>query len=127
MNKALEDFAIGALMYENNAPIAEAGRLVPFSPDYTSVVVNKGAMVFHMLREQLGDSAFFALCGISSSSIAARRPTLADFEKLAQDHADQLNSNAAAGSAQLRPAHNDRLRHGHGRNRHPRPAVPRSP
>ena len=61
LDQALDDFAIGALMYESAAPIAEAGRLVPFSPEYQSVVVNKGATIFHMLRGQLGDSNFFAL------------------------------------------------------------------
>lgn len=98
MNKALEDFAIGSLMYENKSPIAEAGRLVPFSPDYTSVVVNKGALVFHMLREQLGDNAFFALLRDFFKQYDGKTATLANFEKLAQDHADQLNSNASAGS-----------------------------
>ena len=29
--------------------------------EYNSVVVDKGAMVFHMLRAQLGDANFFAL------------------------------------------------------------------
>ncbi len=38
LDQALDDFAIGALMYEGAAPIAEAGRLVPFSPEYQSVV-----------------------------------------------------------------------------------------
>jgi hypothetical protein len=96
MNKALEDFAIGSLMYENKSPIAEAGRLVPFSPDYTSVVVNKGALVFHMLREQLGDTAFFALLRDFFKQYEGKTATLANFEKMAQDHADQLNSNATA-------------------------------
>ena len=104
MNKALEDFAIGSLMYESKSPIAEAGRLVPFSPDYTSVVVNKGALVFHMLREQLGDAAFFALLRDFFKQYAGKTATLANFEKMAQDHADQLNSNASAGARQFRPA-----------------------
>ena len=99
MNKALEDFAIGSLMYENKAPISEAGRLVPFSPDYTSVVVNKGALVFHMLREQLGDTAFFSLLRDFFKQYDGKTAKLADFEKMAEDRADQLNSNATAGGA----------------------------
>src|SRR5207244_5379966 len=54
-NRALEDFAIGALMYEDSVPIAQAARLQPFTSEYLSVIVNKGAMVFHMLRAQMGD------------------------------------------------------------------------
>lgn len=89
MNKALNDFAIGALMYDDSAPIAEAGRLTPFSPNYISVVVNKGAMVFHMLREQIGDSAFSALLRDYYKQFAGKAASLADFEKLAQNHVTQ--------------------------------------
>lgn len=89
MNKALNDFAIGALMYDDSAPIAEAGRLTPFTPNYTSVVVNKGAMVFHMLREQMGDSAFSSLLRDFYKQFSGKAASLADFEKLAQDHVAQ--------------------------------------
>lgn len=95
MNKALNDFAIGALMYDSTSPIGEAGRLEPFSPDYTSVVVNKGAMVFHMLREQLGDSAFSALLHDYYKQFAGKAASLADFEKLAQDHVVQAPAKPA--------------------------------
>jgi hypothetical protein len=89
INKALNDFAIGALMYDDSAPIGEAGRLTPFTPNYTSVVVNKGAMVFHMLREQLGDSAFSSLLHDYYKQFSGKAASLADFEKLAQDHVPQ--------------------------------------
>lgn len=95
MNKALNDFAIGALMYDSTSPIGEAGRLEPFSPNYTSVVVNKGAMVFHMLREQLGDSAFSALLHDYYKQYAGKAASLADFEKLAQDHVVQAPAKPA--------------------------------
>jgi hypothetical protein len=58
--RVVDEFAVGALMYEDAAPIGQAARLVPFSPDYRSVVMNKGAMLFHMLRAQMGDVAFKA-------------------------------------------------------------------
>ena len=61
LNKALEDFAVGALMFEQDTPIAEAGRVGAYSDPYHSIVADKGAMVFHMLRAQLGDDAFTAL------------------------------------------------------------------
>jgi len=89
MNKALSDFAIGALMYDDSAPIAEAGRLTPFSPNYTSVVVNKGAMVFHMLREQLGDSAFSSLLRDYYKQFSGKAASIADFEKMAEAHVTQ--------------------------------------
>jgi tetratricopeptide (TPR) repeat protein len=53
------------------------------------VVVNKGAMVFHMLREQLGDSAFSSLLRDFNKQFSGKAASLADFEKLAQDHVAQ--------------------------------------
>ncbi|HEY1866304.1 MAG TPA: M1 family aminopeptidase [Candidatus Acidoferrales bacterium] len=98
MNKALEDFAVGSLMYEGSAPIAEANRITPFSSDYTSVVVNKGAMVFHMLRGQMGDAPFFSLLRDFSTQFSGKAASLADFEKMAADRAAKLSSNAASAS-----------------------------
>ena len=34
------------------------GRLDPFSPQFQSMTLEKGAMVFHMLRWEMGDEAF---------------------------------------------------------------------
>jgi aminopeptidase N len=59
--RAVDDFAVGALMYEDAAPVAQAARLIPYTPDYRSVVMNKGAMIFHMIRGQMGDVPFKAL------------------------------------------------------------------
>ena len=95
MNKALNDFAIGALMYDDSAPIAEAGRLTPFTPNYTSVVVNKGAMVFHMLREQIGDSAFSSLLHDYYKQFSGKAASLADFQKMAQEHVAQAPAKPA--------------------------------
>jgi hypothetical protein len=86
-NKALEDFAVGALMFDDAAPIAEAGRLAPESEEYRAVVVNKGAMVFHMLRALLGDANFFALLKDFYSRYAGKTARIEDLEKLADAHA----------------------------------------
>jgi len=101
MNKALSDFAVGALMYDDSAPIGEAGRLTPFTPNYTSVVVNKGAMVFHMLREQIGDAAFASLLRDYYKQFAGKAVSLADFEKLAQDHVAQAPAAAKSSNFAL--------------------------
>src|SRR5260221_2926385 len=59
--RAVDDFAVGALMNEEASPISQAARLVPFTSDYRSVVMNKGAMMFHMLRAQMGEMSFKTL------------------------------------------------------------------
>jgi len=89
MNKALEDFAVGALMFDDSAPIADAGRLEPGSEEYQSVVVNKGAMVFHMLRSIIGDAQFSALLKDYYSRYAGKSATVDDFEKLAEARQSQ--------------------------------------
>ncbi len=97
-NRSLEEFAVGALMYEDAAPIAQAARLQPYTSEYRSVVVNKGAMVFHMLRAQLGDDAFRALLKEFYSKFAGKTARIEDFEKLAQEEY-QPKSAGSPGSA----------------------------
>jgi len=84
LNKALEDFAVGALMYDDSAPIADAARIEPGTQEYQSVVVNKGAMVFHMLRAIIGDANFNALLKEFYSRYAGKSARIQDFEKLAE-------------------------------------------
>ena len=81
--RAVDDFAVGALMNEEAAPISQAARLTPFTSDYRSVVVNKGAMQFHMLRAQLGDAAFKSLLHKFYATYAGKQATNAEFEQLA--------------------------------------------
>ncbi len=83
LHKALEDFAVGALMYEDTAPIAQAARLQTFSNEYRSVVADKGALVFHMLRTELGDDAFNALLRDFYKKYEGKNVSLNDFEKMA--------------------------------------------
>ena len=57
---AVNDVAAGALAYDTQ-PLSSSGRLDPFSPEFQSMTLEKGAMVFHMLRWELGDDTFHAL------------------------------------------------------------------
>jgi len=84
MHKALEDFAVGSLMYEDLAPISQADRLQTFSNEYRSVVADKGALVFHMLRTELGDDAFTALLHDFYKKYDGKNATIAEFEKMAE-------------------------------------------
>jgi tetratricopeptide (TPR) repeat protein len=112
LNKALEDYAVGALMFDDSAPIADARRLEPGSEEYQSVVVNKGAMVFHMLRAIIGDANFSALLKEFYSRYAGKSARIQDFEQLAETRQSQPApaefklGNAPAASAEpasLRP------------------------
>jgi len=54
----MNEVAVGALTHEDAAPISQAGRLAEYTPEYQSIVIQKGAMVFHMLRWVTGEDAF---------------------------------------------------------------------
>jgi predicted negative regulator of RcsB-dependent stress response len=95
MDKLVDEFAIGSIMYEGPTPISEAGRLIPYSPDYNSVVLNKGALVFNMLRQQMGNSAFEDLLRDFYTQYMGKTASLADFEKLAKDRAAKSSGASA--------------------------------
>lgn len=99
--RAVDEFAVGALMYEDAAPIAQEARLQPFTSDYRSVVMNKGAMVFHMLRAQLGDAAFKALLHDFYFRFAEKAASIADFQALAEQE-QQANQKAGDTPPNLR-------------------------
>jgi aminopeptidase N len=82
LHKALDDFAVGALMYEAGTPIAQAQRLGPYSASYESIVSDKGAMVFHMLRTELGDEPFASLLKDFYKQHDGKLATIDEFEKL---------------------------------------------
>ncbi|ADV83011.1 M1 family aminopeptidase [Terriglobus saanensis] len=75
---AVTDVSAGALAYDT-APLATLGRVDPYSPQFQSETLEKGAMVFHMLRYQMGDEKFpvflrgllsqFAGKGVRSSDV----------------------------------------------------------
>jgi hypothetical protein len=81
--KAIDEFAVGALMFDDSAPVAQSARLVPYSAEYRSVVMNKGAMLFHMMRVQMGDVAFRSLLHSYYKKYDGKTATMADFEGLA--------------------------------------------
>jgi tetratricopeptide (TPR) repeat protein len=54
---AIVDTEAGALAYDTE-PLTTLARLDPFSPQFQDMTLEKGAMVFHMLRWEMGDEVF---------------------------------------------------------------------
>jgi hypothetical protein len=54
---AVGDVSAGALAYDTE-PLSTMGRHDPFSPQFQSMTLEKGAMIFHMLRWEMGDDVF---------------------------------------------------------------------
>jgi hypothetical protein len=83
-HSAVENCAVGALMDEKVAPIAQAWRLEPYTTAYNSIVRDKGAMVFHMLHTSIGDNAFLSLLQEYFQKYSGKTATINDFEQLVQ-------------------------------------------
>jgi hypothetical protein len=57
LQEAIKDMSVGALSYDT-VPLASAGKLDLYSPEFQSLATDKGAMILHMLRWVVGDQKF---------------------------------------------------------------------
>jgi aminopeptidase N len=88
MHAALQDVAAGALAYDT-IPLSSVARLSPFSPEFQSMTLEKGAMVFHMLRWEIGDKAFLDTLKGTLSQYMDGSIRSSDFTKVAEAHSQQ--------------------------------------
>jgi tetratricopeptide (TPR) repeat protein len=88
LKTALQDVAAGALAYDT-IPLSSVGRLSPFSPEFQSMTLEKGAMIFHMLRWEIGDKAFLATLKGALSQYTDGAIRASDFEKVAEAQSQQ--------------------------------------
>jgi len=85
----MQQISIGALTHESAAPIAQASQLHEFTPEYESVVFDKGAMVFHMLRWVIGNSNFMNTLHAMAQQYAWKSISIRQFQKLAETESHQ--------------------------------------
>jgi len=83
MRAALQDVAAGALAYDTT-PLSASGRQNAFSPEFQSQSLEKGAMIFHMLRWEMGDKPFLATLKGVLSQYTDQGIRSADLEKVAE-------------------------------------------
>lgn len=57
LQEAIKDMSVGALSYDT-VPLSSASKLDLFSPEFQSLVTDKGAMILHMLRWVVGDQKY---------------------------------------------------------------------
>jgi hypothetical protein len=88
MRTALQDVSAGALAYDT-IPLSSAGRLSPFSPEFQSMTLEKGAMIFHMLRWEIGDKAFLETLKGALGQYMDSSMRSADFVKVAEAQSQQ--------------------------------------
>ncbi len=80
---AVTDVSAGALAYDTE-PLSTVGRLDPFSPQFQSMTLEKGAMVFHMLRWEMGDEVFTKFLRGLLSQFTDKSVRSGDVEKVAE-------------------------------------------
>lgn len=88
LNAALQDISASALAYDT-IPLSSVARESPFSPEFQSQTLDKGAMIFHMLRGEIGDKAFLATLKGFLSQYTDKSFTSAEFEKVAEEQSQQ--------------------------------------
>src|SRR3984885_4220801 len=78
----------GALAYDTT-PLTSAGRLDPFSPQFQSMTLEKGAMVFHMLRWEIGEENFSKTLRALVTQYSSKPIRTRDVEKVAEQESQQ--------------------------------------
>ena len=80
---AISDVSAGALAYDTE-PLSTLGRLDTFSPQFQEMTFEKGAMVFHMLRWELGDEGFTRFLRAVLSQYTDKGVRTQDVQKIAE-------------------------------------------
>jgi len=88
LRNALEDVAAGALAYDT-IPLSSTNRLDPFSAQFQSMTLEKGAMIFHMLRGEIGDKAFLTILKGVLSQFTDSSIRTEDIEKVSEELSQQ--------------------------------------
>jgi aminopeptidase N len=90
LEEAVKDMSVGALSYDT-VPLSSASKLDLFSPEFQTLVTDKGAMILHMLRWVIGDANYYKLMRAFATQYAGKSATIDDFRTLAeQTYGDKL-------------------------------------
>jgi Flp pilus assembly protein TadD len=83
-----KDMSVGALAYVS-VPLADVGRLDAFSPEFQSLVTDKGGMILAMLRWVIGEEAFDKTMRTFMSQYSGKSVTVDDLRKVAEQASGQ--------------------------------------
>jgi aminopeptidase N len=88
LQAAVIDISAGALAYDT-IPLTSAGRLDVFSTQFQSMTLEKGAMIFHMLRWEIGDDNFIKTLRALITQYGDKPTRTRDVEKVAEEQSQQ--------------------------------------
>lgn len=83
LEEMVKDMSVGALAYDT-VPLSTTAKLDYFSPEFQSVVTDKGAMILHMLRWLLGEPKYLKTMRDFATQYAGKSASTDDFEALAE-------------------------------------------
>jgi aminopeptidase N len=90
LEEVVKDMSVGALAYDT-VPLATVGKLDMFSPEFQSLVTDKGAMILHMLRWIEGDQKYDQVMRTYFSKYQGKTVSADDFKAVAEQYyGDQL-------------------------------------
>jgi hypothetical protein len=90
LDETVKDMSVGALAYDT-VPLSSVGKLDPFSPEFQSLVTDKGAMILHMLRWIVGDQKYDLTMRAFAAKFSGKSASLDDFRTIAeQNYGDKL-------------------------------------
>ncbi|MGA2978552.1 MAG: M1 family aminopeptidase [Terriglobales bacterium] len=79
----VKDMSVGALAYDS-VPLSSADKLDYFSPEFQSLVTDKGAMILHMLRWVVGEKKYLEIMRDFATKYAGKSASTDDFRKLSE-------------------------------------------
>ncbi|MBT9330484.1 M1 family aminopeptidase [Paracidobacterium acidisoli] len=88
LQQAVLDVSAGALAYDT-IPLSSAGTLAPWSPQFQSMTLEKGAMVYHMLRWEVGDDSFIKILRAVLSQHTDKGIKTSEFQQIAEAQSQQ--------------------------------------
>ncbi|HZR58932.1 MAG TPA: M1 family aminopeptidase [Terriglobales bacterium] len=90
LEEVVKDMSVGALAYDT-VPLSSASKLGIFSPEFQSLVTDKGAMILHMLRWVEGDQKYDQTMRTFASQYAGKSASIDDFREIAEkEYGNQL-------------------------------------
>ncbi len=83
LEEMVKDMSVGALAYDS-VPLSSADKLDYFSPEFQSLVTDKGAMILHMLRWVVGEKNYLKLMRDFAAKYAGKSASTDDFRELSE-------------------------------------------
>lgn len=83
-----KDMEVGALAYET-VPLAQIGKLDPFSPEFQALTADKGAVILNMLRWIVGDQVFDSTMRNFLAQYSGKSATVDQFRAIAEKDSGQ--------------------------------------